>query len=319
MSEQMMAAKMVEKVTVRDLGVLYVRDMALRGLKHSTRAHVAHVVEVLCRYLGDLCVTEVNTEAIWRMLGEMRERYAPSTTRQFKTVLSCMFQLAVRQHMLQENPCHLVQLRQVEEIELEEQPEFWTAGQYEEFISAMVVLAQRRSNLWRYVVIFEIAFWTGLRRGEILGLRMCDVDCTQAVLHVRCNKNQFNELTTPKTRTSTRDVTMPERLILRLRRYIGQVKTARGQLLFDGCSVGSVSMAFRRYRQRLVPQLPPIHLHQLRHSHASLLMALQIPPRVIADRLGHSSTMMLDHIYGHVYSQIQQNVAARLDGAAAKC
>lgn len=167
----------------------------------------------------------------------------------------------------------------------------------------------------RFGLAWLLAAATGMRRSEVCGLRWADVDLDAATLHVRralVVAGGQMVLKTPKTGRSRRlgiDARTVDALAARRAAQAQQQATAGAAWCNDWDLVvtggdGSpvypsrLSADFHRIVRRL--GLPPIPLHGLRHTHASLLLQHGVPITVVSDRLGHAKTSMTLNVYGHV-------------------
>lgn len=161
---------------------------------------------------------------------------------------------------------------------------------------------------------------TGMRRGEVVGLHWSDVDLARAQLSVRrsvaCTGYQLH--TTPtKTRTSRRVIDLDAKTVVVLtewqatqRRELGErggtllvFTRATGQLLHPHV----LSQTFGRLQVKA--GLPPIRLHDLRHTHATLLLKTGVPLKVVSERLGHSTPAFTMAVYQHVLPGMQRDAA----------
>lgn len=176
----------------------------------------------------------------------------------------------------------------------------------------------------QHSMLFRLTAATGMRRGEILGLRWDDVyfdtgrlEITQALISVDYEL-VFTRL---KTRTSRRNVTLDEDTLGQLadwrRQQAAQLNAAgvanEHGLVFtrpDGKPLHphTVSQAFER-AQRSLP-VSPIRFHDLRHTHASLLLRDRVPIKVVSERLGHANPAFTLTTYQHVIPGMQEDAAA---------
>ncbi|HUU63987.1 MAG TPA: tyrosine-type recombinase/integrase [Dehalococcoidia bacterium] len=180
-----------------------------------------------------------------------------------------------------------------------------------------------------YHPIFFTALYTGLRRGELLGLRWCDVYLDLATLSVvqtlqqlRTGEYIFRE---PKTKRGRRQIALPPSLAILLREHRAtqeNVQKSLGKTLAptdlvfshpDGKPIrpNSVTRALSSIA-RLVG-LYDIRLHDLRHAHATILLRQGIHPKIVQERLGHSSISITLDTYSHVLPGLQEAAARRFE------
>lgn len=192
----------------------------------------------------------------------------------------------------------------------------WEAEQLRFFLDGC------RSN--RLHPAFHLAAHTGMRRGEILGLRWCDVDLGVRRLAIRqtvvsvAYKITVSDV---KTASARRSIDLDERTIATLRSWrkkqmeerlaLGLGRDDAG-LVFarpDGAPLHPdfVSQTFDRLVARL--KLPAIRLHDLRHTHASLLLRANVPVKVVSERLGHTNPSFTISTYQHVMPGMQAEAA----------
>lgn len=180
---------------------------------------------------------------------------------------------------------------------------FWTVEDFERFIETV-----QRDD---YHLMFSILFWCGLRRGELLGLTVEDVDLSNRTLRIR-NNLTVGGMDTTKTVESSRMVSLPRAVADELSVYIGRMfKPEKDQLLFMR-SPSQLTAVFRQY-QKKIDFKPYINLHYLRHSHASMLINMGFTPDVVGDRLGHADGGMVNKTYGHLYKERRIEVVDKID------
>ena len=179
-----------------------------------------------------------------------------------------------------------------------------------------------------YYVLFYKALYTGMRLGELLGLRWCDVDLDMASLSVvqalykRCGVCKMVE---PKSSKSRRRIALSPSLSLLLREYKTEQQAQRillGRPLADSNLVfshidgkpldpGVVSHTFAKVLKKA--GLPHIRFHDLRHTHATLLLKAGIHPKIVSERLGHANIGITLDTYSHVLPGLQERAAKRFD------
>ena len=190
------------------------------------------------------------------------------------------------------------------------------------------LLAAARSS--RLDIVIQLAVMTGLRRGEILALRWQDVDLDRGVAHVRRSLEQLRgglNFKQPKTAKSRRTVALPPLAVEGLRRHRLEQKKERlaigpayqdqdlicARLHGTPMDPSEATAGFARLIAGL--DLPKVRLHDLRHGHATHLLAQGVHPKVVSERLGHSTIGITLDTYSHVMPGMQEEAAQRLDDA----
>lgn len=204
---------------------------------------------------------------------------------------------------------------------------FWKAGELRAF------LAQRAAADDELLPAWSLLASTGMRRGEALALRWADVDLDGSRLSVRRaatvvkNKGEGQEvLIGPPKSGRPRTVDLDEGTVAMLRAH----KAARGSISLalardDALVLGDINgrvrhperfsrrweTAVRQARTALEGDLPAIRLHDLRHTHATLLLAAGVPVKVVSERLGHANATITLGVYAHVMPGMQAEAAAK--------
>ena len=195
----------------------------------------------------------------------------------------------------------------------------WTPAQVRTFLAAM--------SSHRLYAAFLLAVTTGMRRGEVLGLRWIDVDFARGRLSIRetvISVAYEMQVSEPKTRKGRRSIALDEVTM----RALGAHRRAQAQerkLL--GLSVGEDDRVFAREDgQPIHPDLfsqtfdravarldiPRIRLHDLRHTHATLGLAAGVQPKVMSERLGHATVVFTQDVYVHAIPEREEEAATTI-------
>ena len=184
--------------------------------------------------------------------------------------------------------------------------DFWTIAEYKQFMEKLK--PDKRLHMF-----FELAFYSGCRRGELLALTVSDFDGSA----ININKSLATIagkkiILPPKTPKSNRVVTLPPKVATHLQEYINSmVEPQPGERLFESLNKDILLKTIKR--TATAAGLKPIRIHDLRHSHASMLIELGFPPLVVSERLGHESVKTTLEIYSHIYPGKADEVASKLN------
>ena len=172
---------------------------------------------------------------------------------------------------------------------------------------------------WRPILL--TAVFTGLRASELRGLRWADVDLKRSELHVRQRADRYNEIGRPKSESGERSVPLTPMVVNALREWKLACPKSSNDLVFP-TGTGAVEYHSNIVHRGLAPaQLRAgvtvssgeglsakyTGLHALRHFYASWCInrrvdgGLELPPKVVQERLGHSSILMTMDVYGHLF------------------
>lgn len=193
----------------------------------------------------------------------------------------------------------------------------WSAGEVRQFLESI------GQHPW--YPLFVIAVATGMRRGELLGLRWADVSLENERLCVRQQLTSLHDvLTDPKTSRSRRTTDLDPETVRILRRHRANQAEQRlrwGQAYSDHdlvfCREDGSPMHPDRLTvlfQNLVKRSgsPKIRLHDLRHTNATLALEAGVPAKVISDRLGHATVAFTMDVYAHAVPALQAEAARRV-------
>lgn len=278
--------------------------------------------DLLQRYirgpLGHKRLNKLQPLDIQRVYGAMLARgLSARVIRHTHSVLHNALKQAVKWGMITRNPSDLVELPKVPHKERRVlSPD-----------EAVRFLAATHTSL--HGLVFEFALLTGMRPEEYLALKWADIDFERSTSTVRRalvrHKGSWSFQET-KTARSRRTIFLPAQLLHRLAAHKRQQAAQRLQLgslwqSFDlvfcsetGTPLSIPNLTYRYFRPILEKaELPRLRLYDLRHSCATLLLIAEENPKVVSERLGHSTIVLTLDTYSHVLPTMQQNATAKLE------
>lgn len=297
-------------ISFRAFAEIYKEDMKPR-LRYNTWVTKEHVIDQkLTPFFGNKMMSEITAADVvrWQNVminyrSESGAGYSETYLRTIHNQLSAIFNHAVRLYGLRSNP-----VRQAGGMGREKarEMEVWTREEYQRFSEAI------KDNKDSFFA-FEILYWCGLRVGELLALTGKDFDFENNTLTINKSYQRLGRqdiITEPKTEKSNRIITLPDDLSANLYRYLKRKRrlgsskrifTMSKNFLHTEMSRGAAAAGIKRIR-----------IHDLRHSHVSLLISLGFTPVDIAGRLGHESISITLH-YAHMFPTRQTEMAQRLN------
>ena len=279
-------------------------------LKRNTFLTKAHILDTkLVPVFGEMKLNEITPSDVLRWQGRLGDATNPKTGRKYsmtyvRTVcnqLSAVFNHACRYYGLGENP-----MRQVGKIGKRDADEMqiWTVEEYGCFSEAIMDKPQA-------FTAFEVLFWTGIREGELLALTPGDFDFGKDLLHITKSFQRIrgeDVITPPKTPKSNRVIAMPNGLAEEVEEYIALFGVGDGERVFPFTKSFLYREMGRGCKRSGVKR---IRVHDLRHSHVSLLIDKGFTALAIADRLGHEA-VDVTYRYAHLFPSVQRDMADAL-------
>ena len=289
---------------------LYINDVKNR-LKENTWLTKEHIIRTkILPYFGKLKISEISTKEIiaWQneMLAYRDEKKKPYSQTYLKTLhnqLSAIFNHAVRYYELRSNPA-----AKVGNMGSEGHKEmlFWTKEEYKKFSFEMM---DKPVSFYA----FEMLYWCGIREGELLALTPADFNFDKETVTINKSSQRLkgqDVITSPKTKKSNRTIKMPQFLCEEMKEYLGMIYglkkkdrifTVTKSYLHHEMDRGAKAVGVKRIR-----------IHDLRHSHISLLIDMGFSAVAIADRVGHES-IDITYQYAHLFPSKQIEMAEKLD------
>lgn len=185
--------------------------------------------------------------------------------------------------------------------------QFWTPEEYEKFVYYAMEYPQ-------YYYAYEVLYWCGLREGEMLALTLNDIDFDAGTISISKTYTRMNGkdiISTPKTPSSVRQVSMPAFLIDELKEYVGLLYEVQPDERIFKISRSKLTWKFHQLAAEA--GIKRITIHGLRHSHVSLLISKKYDIFEVSKRIGHKSIKTTQDTYGHLFDNVQKSIANDLD------
>jgi len=297
----------------------WLQDYARPNLSPRTIEVYSQIIEGhLIPAFGTLTLTQLKPEHLQSYYTDKQAAgLSPQTVKHHHALLHKILKTAIEWGRLLRNPADAVSPPRSHRVEVQA----WSAAEVARFLDAA------RSSL--YYTVFHLALYTGMRRSELLALRWSDVDLLLGQISVARGLHVARGgeviFTLPKSIKSKRTVALSPATIVMLRSHkekavqqcntFGIVLTDQ-ELVFahvDGTPwlPDSVSHAWTRIVRKV--DIKPISFHGARHTHASLMLKQSIHPKVVQERLGHSTIALTLDTYSHVAPGLQEAAARSFD------
>ena len=219
--------------------------------------------------------------------------------------MSCIFNYAVKYYDLPRNPC--AQAGSIGKGKADEMS-FWTQTEFEQFIDCV---KDKPLSYYGFLTLY----WTGCRIGELLALTLEDFNPVEKTLRINKSYQRIkgrDVITDPKTQKGKRTISLPDFLVEELQEYVGKLY---GMTLQD--RMFQTTKAYYEHEMIRGVELSgvkKIRIHDLRHSHASLLISkLGAQPNLVADRLGYEKIQTTLSTYSHLYPERSRQLAEQLN------
>ena len=282
------------------------------------RTKIARLQNVILPDLGNPRLSSLTVADMQKWKNTVSGKNLALLTKQrYYKDLNSLINWAIKMDYMQSNPLSKLGNFTDTNLDLHTKPiQYYTADQFQAYIHYARDYSISLGD-WGCYVFFAIAYYTGMRKGEINALRWSDI--YNNTIHVRRSISQSLDVeSAPKNKASIRDLQIPEPLVFILNehqarqkqdtRYSPDFRVCGGPECLTLSSIDRHNIAYAAGAN-----LPRIRVHDFRHSHASLLANAGINIQEIARRLGHSDVSMTWNTYSHLYPQEEERALAVLD------
>ncbi|MBM7702850.1 tyrosine-type recombinase/integrase [Metabacillus iocasae] len=282
----------------------------------TTKVYKAYLQGRIVPELGNYKLSKLSTIQIQSFINRLSEEgLSSSTIKKIHEIIRNSLEHAVDFELVPKNVALKVKLPKANKKEMT----VWNEDEVNQFLK----VAREDPSY----IVFHLALTTGMRQGEVLGLRWKDVDLEKGLIRIKQTLSHDGKemMSGAKTQSSLRAINLSEVTIraLKTRKLtVSKEKLSLGTIYedFDLIACTQHGTPFnpanvRRTFNRLIKlaDVPKIRFHDLRHTHATLLLSKGVNVKVISERLGHSNIKVTLDTYSHVLPTMQEEVARKLD------
>lgn len=293
-------------MTFGSLVELYMEDCQKR-LKPTTYENKKYIIDLkVLPYFKDMPINTIEPSTVRKWQNELlshENNYSQTYLKTVNNQLSAIFNFAMKYYKLPSNParvCGSMGKKNAESMQ------FWTVEEFNKFILAVEDKPVSKAA-------FKLLFWTGMRSGELLALTLNDFDFEAQTVSINKNYARMKDedlILEPKTPKSKRVITIPPFLCDIIKDYASKLYDYKpDERLFQ---VTKYYLHHEMDRGCKKSKVKRIRIHDLRHSHASLLIEMGFSPLLISERLGHENIETTLQTYSHLYPNKHSEVADRL-------
>lgn len=355
------------KVTLKEFSDRWITEYAKVNLQPGTVSkYLQELNDKILPALGHLKLSELKPHRVNSFFASLTKDgarkdgkpggYSKGSIMKTRNVLSSILRTAAEWEIIGGNPCDKTRLKA---MDMTESVKFFTPEQTATFLTYIEApytvqisghqrvddtgipytvgdYATTRTIPEQIRILFNLAIYTGLRKGELLALQWDDVDLYKDCIQVRKSVTIVDGkpvCKAPKTKTSTRTVSIPHFLSERLNQlhnaqdaFIAQVgdywqgnnwifTQDNGKMMSYSTPYQALQDTIKRYNKDrpAEEQLPVIPFHGLRHTSATLLIASQQDMKTVSKRLGHAQTSTTMNIYAHALQESDRKAADALE------
>ena len=295
--------QIVSAVKFENFAEEWFEDYAKLNLKNTTYVRQRRLTKRTYAAIGHIRLDKLTTREIQKFINSLAKDgvnehngkpLSRKTMVHYLSFISTVIDYAIKMDMLSDNPCKRVTIPKGSKKERK----IYTMAETQRFIK----LLEDEPLKWR--AFFTLIIYSGMRRGEILGLEWKDIDMITGLIHIQRTSNYTKDkgiyTDTPKTESSVRYIKVPPEIIDLLKTYKAEQDTERERIAdrwqdtdrlfvkWDGQPMNPDSPYSWLRRFCKENDLPCYGLHSFRHLYTSLLVGSGIDPTTVSGMLGHS-------------------------------
>lgn len=283
---------------------LYLEDAATR-VRETTLENKKILINLkIVPYFEKMKINDINANHIRKWQNELINKgYSQTYLKTINNQLSAIFNFAIKYYNLNSSPALKAGSMGKKNAE---SMQFWTVEEFKKFI--------KFNDKPVSALAFKVLFWTGIRSGELMALTLKDIDLVNKTININKTYTRLKGkdiISQPKTPKSKRKIAISDSLCEDIKDYKNKLYDIK-----ETDRIFQFTKFFLRHEMQRVCKksgIKEIRIHDLRHSHASLLIELGFTPLLISERLGHEKVQTTLDTYSHLYPNKGDVVANRLN------
>lgn len=283
---------------------LYMEDAKTR-VRSTTLENKKYLINLkILPYFKKMNVNDITPNHIRKWQNALKKKgYSETYLKSINNQIAAIFNFAIKYYNLSSSPALKAGSMGKKNAE---SMKFWTVKEFKQFIKYD---DKPISNL-----AFKVLFWTGMRSGELMALSWKDIDLDNKIIDINKTYAKLNGkdiINEPKTPKSKRKIAISSHLCEDIKKYKSKLYSVN-----KNDRVFNFMKTFLSYEMKRVCKksgVKRIRVHDLRHSHASLLIELGFSPLLISERLGHEKVQTTLDTYSHLYPNKGNTVANKLN------
>lgn len=291
----------------------FLEDKMTKVKKQTLNTYRWIVEKHIIPAIGDVELTKLNPIIIQGLYNKLTKEKALSdeNIQKVHTLINDSLKKAEKWGLIARNPAALVDRPKAEKKEIT----VWDVEEVRQFLKYA-----KKSG--RYYIAFLLALTTGMRQGEILGLRWKDVDFENGCVRITQTLSSDGKDLLPytKTKSGSRTIDLPEKTVIALKKHWlfirGEREEAKSYKNLDlvvctGLGTPTHKSNIRRVFKSIIKkaEVPKIRFHDMRHTHATLLLLQGVNPKIVSERLGHADVRITLDTYSHLLPSMQRETA----------
>lgn len=299
-------------MTFKSMYDLYYEDLKVR-VKHITMLNKEKIFNLhILPFFKDMSVSDITPLTIREWQNKLLKKdFSNAYIGGIQKYLNAFFNYAIKFHNLKSNPLKITGKAKLNKPKKE--MEIWTVEEFEKFIATFHI------EDYLHISLFNLLFYGGFRIGEVLALRLDDINFENNTIRIDETKTFVTKdaiVNSPKTEKSNRVVDMPQSVMQILKKHIKTLYGIEDRDFIYSRHQSSIRESLKSHLKKA--GLKDIRIHDLRHSHVSMLIHMNVNVVDIANRVGHDNPTTTLNIYSHMYSNNGKKIADLLENNITK-